>query len=92
MGTWTPRAPPVEDDAYQRWRVFGCPKQTFDLMAQAVAGCTGFTGFRVLGFGFWVWGSKRVTETFLRRALVEPKACLERRFKLGKQLKLQYRP
>ncbi|CAE7894725.1 Dnah1, partial [Symbiodinium microadriaticum] len=25
---------PGEDDAYQRWRVFGCPKQTFDLMGQ----------------------------------------------------------
>ena len=24
----------LQDDAYQRWRVFACPKQTFDLMAQ----------------------------------------------------------
>ena len=35
---WRGRVPIVagqlQDDAYQRWRVFGCPKQTFDLMGQ----------------------------------------------------------
>lgn len=44
-----------KDDAYQRWRVFACPKQTFDLMAQATwhlgysHKCDGFPCLYLLG-------------------------------------------